>query len=169
MNATPEEWRWIAGYEGLYEVSDLGCVRSHYGRRGGRVLLLKPKVRPGGHLSVTLWKNKKARTRLIHQLVLESFVGPRPEGMLTRHLDGHPENNALPNLSYGTHSENLYDSVRHGTHKSGRERTHCKHGHEFTDENTYWHWNGRAGMYLRTCRACCRIRTRQRRARADAA
>ena len=56
------------------------------------------------------------KKRRAHQLILEAFVGPRPHGYETRHLDGNPLNNQLTNLKYGTQSENQHDSIRHGTH-----------------------------------------------------
>ncbi len=51
----------------------------------------------------------------VHHLVLETFVGPRPEGYLARHLDGNPQNNKVKKLTWGTHKENYADAVRHGT------------------------------------------------------
>jgi NUMOD4 motif./HNH endonuclease. len=127
---TPEEWRDIPGYEGLYRVSNMGRVYST--RRGGR--MLKPTLRRKGYLAVALSRNGSARMRLIHQLVLEAFVGPRPEGFVTRHLDGDPANNTLDNLRWGTYAENVRDSIEHGTHFSpARLKTHCAQGHEFDE------------------------------------
>jgi len=111
-----EEWRPVVGYEGAYEVSDQGRVRSLERRvrlvtrqAGEPTRLVSPRVlRPGpmasGHLSVAIGKGN---SRLVHQLVLEAFVGPRPIGWDSLHLDHNPANNALSNLRYGTRSENL--------------------------------------------------------------
>lgn len=74
----------------------------------------------GGYLSVCLWKASKGHMRRVHQLVLETFVGPRPKGMECRHLDGNKHNNHLKNLKWGTRSENQHDAVKHGTHSNGR-------------------------------------------------
>lgn len=71
----------------------------------------------------------------IHRLVANSFLGPRPAGLDTLHIDGDKTNNAVTNLRYGTRSENELDKVRHGTHHHSA-KTHCKSGHEFTPENT---------------------------------
>lgn len=63
--------------------------------------------------------------RLVHRLVLETFVGPRPAGMECRHLDGNPHNNRVDNLCWGTHAENIQDAVRMGLRsgeKNGRHR-----------------------------------------------
>lgn len=116
-----ELWRPVVGYEAAYEVSDHGRVRSvdrqvPHGRGGGsrfrRGQLLRPGPTSTGHLTVALGKGN---SRLVHHLVLEAFVGPRPpkpfEGL---HFDDCPANNHLSNLRWGTRSANLHDAVRNG-------------------------------------------------------
>lgn len=111
-----EVWKDIPGYEGLYQASNMGQVRSlprvvDRGRWGvsrirGRTL------KPGGNKGyrfVILRRNGKSETRFIHRLVAETFIGPLPEGLCTRHMDGNPGNNAVSNLEYGTNSENQLD------------------------------------------------------------
>ena len=73
-----------------------------------------------GHLMVSLCRNGKVYQKLVHQLVLDAFVGPRPDGMECRHLNGNPQDNRLDNLKWGTHSENQKDAVLHGTHVNNR-------------------------------------------------
>ncbi len=150
MNDTPERWLPLPGYEGLYDVSDHGRVRSWHPWRSHPVPRERSQyVRPDGHMGVGLNKNGVQWSAKVHLLVMSAFVGPRPDGMETRHLDGDPANNVLPNLAYGTKSENALDSVRHGTHFARlRGVTHCKRGHEFSDSNTYLS-DGK-----RHCRAC---------------
>jgi hypothetical protein len=87
--------------------------------------------------------------------VMLAFVGPCPEGMETRHLDGDPANNHRSNLKYGTRSQQRHDDVRHGRHNMAR-KTHCKRGHPFKTENTYEAPDGK-----RYCRSCRRARTRR--------
>lgn len=143
------EWRPVVGHEGLYEVSSTGQVRS-VPRRGTRGKILKPQVRKqrdAGHLLLKVYRNGVQKTVTVHQLVAAAFLGPCPDGMQVRHLDGDPSNNAVSNLAYGTSSENRLDSVRHGTHNNARKIT-CKHGHPFDGHN------GRS----RTC-STCRKRT----------
>ena len=148
----PEHWLPVADYEGLYEVSDLGQVRSLPRRTtSGRVLKPQP-VSKFGHLEASLSRNGKVSRQLVHRLVLAAFVGPCPEGEEVRHLDGNPGNNRLSNLAYGTRGENNLDAVRHGTHYNAR-KTHCDHDHEFTPENTYERPD-RPGT--RTCLQCQR-------------
>jgi hypothetical protein len=117
-----EQWKPVVGYEGVYEVSDLGRVRSldrwvrvGSGRRRTGVRYFTPS--PTG-------KNKKYKrvllrnpdkNRPVHQLVLEAFVGPRPKDCEVRHLDGNPSNNRLDNLDWGTKAENEADKIKHGT------------------------------------------------------
>jgi hypothetical protein len=114
------QWKAIPGYEGFYEVSDQGQVRSverttsHGHRRKQKVL--RAGLDGGGYPKVDLSKDNKQTTRLIHQLVLETFVGPRPEGYETCHKDGVRSNNALKNLRYDTKSENAYDRSGHDRH-----------------------------------------------------
>jgi len=55
------------------------------------------------------------QSKTVHRLVLETFVGPCPPGMEGRHLDGNKQNNGLENLRWGTHYENVLDSIVHGT------------------------------------------------------
>lgn len=62
------------------------------------------------YLCFGLYRNGKKHTRLVHRIVLEAFVGPRPDGYECRHLDGNPFNNALSNLQWGTHEENCQDT-----------------------------------------------------------
>jgi hypothetical protein len=135
------EWRAIPGYEGLYEVSSGGEVRSleRLSIRGvrvkPRVMRLQPNPR-GGHLQVDLHDQEgKRRMAKVHQLVMLAFVGPCPSGHEVLHGDGIPANNRLSNLSYGTKSQNRFDRVRHGTDHNAA-KTHCIRGHEFTEENT---------------------------------
>lgn len=156
-----EQWRAAPGHPG-YEVSDEGRVRSidrTHMTCGGVVRHVRGRVlSPGitkGYRHVTLWADNRQSVRKVHQLVLEAFVGPRPSGLIVRHLNGDPGDNRLANLRYGTSSENEWDSVRHGTHFQAR-KTHCSHGHVFDEANTIH--NGRQ----RICRACKAARDRRR-------
>jgi hypothetical protein len=149
-----EQWRTIPGYEGLYEVSDQGRVRSAR-RRGtsGKVLAHKQAKR-GGYLTVSLLRNCKQTTRPVHSLVLGAFVGLRPADAEIRHFDGDPTNACLSNLAYGTHSENVLDKREHGTDHNVA-KTHCPQGHPYDGENTYV-LPSRPGA--RYCKACSRAR-----------
>lgn len=147
IDAVQEEWRAIAGLEGMYEVSSHGHVRSldrtdrRGRRRRGRILSTEgdiyPKVSlpgPGGQVK-----------RRVHILVAEAFLGPRPPGAVVRHLDDDKGNCAAGNLAYGTQAENVDDAFRNG----GRViKSACIRGHRLEPWNVV-----DVGKY-RACRAC---------------
>lgn len=154
-----EVWKPIPGWEGYYEVSNCGQVRSlprTIRKADGTIQKYKGKIlrgRPGkhGHVYVQLCRNAKPKGALVHRLVMAAFVGPCPEGMEVCHNDGVPGNNLLSNLRYDSHTENAYDSVTHNVHPQAR-KSHCKRGHEFNDVNTVTRkW--RSSTHRR-CRAC---------------
>ncbi|MDP7729481.1 NUMOD4 motif-containing HNH endonuclease [Mycobacterium sp. TY813] len=172
---TEERWLPVVGYEGLYEVSDMGRVRSVYrvvtlknGRRRrapGRVLKLIRHNGRGNHLVVSLFENNRGKQVLVHHLVLDAFVGPRPEGMVCCHNDGDGSNNRVGNLRWDTYGENNLDLVRHGVHVWA-SKTHCPRGHEYSAENTrLYRYHGTWRRYCRTCR---QIANRARKARLKA-
>ena len=161
--SSPEQWTWVAGYEGLYEVSSFGNVRSvdrvepcgnFFRKRSGRELT--QKVRDYGRREVTLCRDGQQRSRFVHHLVAEVFVAERPAGLILCHKDGNPGNNVPDNLYWGTHAENVRDSVRHGTHVKTR-KTHCPRGHPLVAPNLR---PGDLTLGKRTCLACSRAASR---------
>lgn len=134
-------WKPVVGFEGVYEVSDTGLVRSLdrvsiYTRRdqySGRDIVvrrrhtgkvLRPGPRQSGHLSVVLGRDGGSHD--VHILVLTAFSGPCPEGRECRHLDGHPDHNWLDNLCWGTRSENIGDALDHGAMPRGSRKHNAK-------------------------------------------
>lgn len=124
------EHRDIPGYPG-YRVGDDGTVWTR--RRKGCVPGVAGPWRPmklfeqrSGHLFVSLSNGVKGeeKWKRVHRLVLLAFVGPCPDGLQGRHLDGNPKNNNLSNLRYGTRLENAADAIRHGATARG-ERNGC--------------------------------------------
>lgn len=157
---TTEEWRPVLGWEGIYDVSDLGRVRRIARGKGCRPGVVRGGLDNYGYPRVDLTFRGRRRLVRVHRLVAEAFLGPLPGGMETRHLNGDSSDARLVNLAYGTHAENMRDMVEHG--RSGRSKTHCPHGHEYTIENTYIDHRG-----ARNCRIC-RVRWyRNQRANAD--
>jgi len=112
-----EVWKAIPGYEGQYEVSDQGNVRTF--RRGANGRLMKPGRMTQGHLSVALGRRN---SQCVHKLVLLAFVGPAPEKYECRHLNGNPADNRLENLCWGTRSENIKDAYIHGVRDREKNR-----------------------------------------------
>lgn len=122
-----EEWRDVLDWEGLYQVSNLGRVRSVERRakqsrwgtsttRHVRARILKPFTTgptPPVYMLVRLYREGKKVQRKIHHLVAEAFLEPKPfKDALVLHWDDDPKNNAAENLRWGTQSENCYDRER---------------------------------------------------------
>ena len=176
-SGAPERWLPVVGFEGFYEVSDLGRVRSLPRWRVPQARILKPIHfnNNRAYHCVTLCVHGREHRRQVHVLVALAFLGPKPEGMEVRHLDGNPHNCSAGNLTWGTRSENMRDMVRHGTNLNAA-KTHCKHGHEFTPENTVIITtdSGRPGRMCLTCKrksnrlAAARIRAARRSAQTAA-
>lgn len=153
---SPETWRPVVGYEGYYEVSERGRVRSmtrldnHGRRKVGRVL--RAGVAGNGYLLVSLWRDGIAASRTVHSLVAEAFIGPRPEGMDVCHADGDRLNPVATNLRYDTRSANLADAREHGT-LPGTRKTHCPRSHRLTVPNLV-----PSALPVRNCLSCTRER-----------
>lgn len=111
---TPVEHRVIPDFPD-YKVGDDGsvwsCSVSRIYGRPDKWIRLKPRPMKGGYVTVALYHNKKRTDRLVHRIVLETFVGACPDGMEACHADHDPSNNRLDNLSWGTHQENVQQSV----------------------------------------------------------
>jgi len=114
--------------------------------RGG---WLRPQLGGNKHLQLFLRVDGVTRTVRVHTLVALTFLGPRPEGQIVRHLNDDPLDNRPENLAYGTHLDNMRDMARNGGHHNTR-KTHCKQGHPYVPENIYLRPNGN-----RRCKACC--------------
>lgn len=108
-----EAWRPVVGFETRYEVSNLGRMRN----KSGHLLTPSPTGRTM-HLVVTFWQDGKHHTRLVHQLVLEAFVGPRPSGHVGCHRDDRAGDNRLENLFWGTRLQNNAIHKGDGSHLS---------------------------------------------------
>ena len=117
-----ERWRNVVGYEGVYDVSDLGRVRN---AKSGKIK--SPTITPGDKRPyLSLWKSGKCKLSRPHTLVMEAFVGKRPPGMECCHFDGNPGNNRLDNLRWDSPKNNHADKVRHGTAPRGENGPSAK-------------------------------------------
>ena len=122
-----EDFIPVPGYEGLYEVSNLGTVRSldrrilnkaghpECGTRKWRGRVLKPTLNTDGYFRVLLCKEGHQTARRIHSLVAETFLGKRPESLETCHNNGNRTDNCLNNLRYDTPKNNQADRKKHNT------------------------------------------------------
>jgi hypothetical protein len=112
-----EQWKPVVGYEGLYEVSDLGRVRSIHFQGISRIRMLSMNQKKNGYLITELSKGKKQKRIYVHKLVTQAFLGERPLGMEVNHKDGNKLNAALSNLEYVTQAENRDHALRTGLFK----------------------------------------------------
>lgn len=108
-----EQWKDIAEYEGLYQVSDQGRIKSTR-RRGATGGILKVYLDPDGRPLVRLYLRNKSRNIRVCRIVLETFVGPCPAGLECCHWDDVPTNNKVSNLRWDTRKENRADAKRNG-------------------------------------------------------
>jgi hypothetical protein len=109
-----ETWRPVPGWEGLYEVSDIGRVRSRR-RKGARGGILKMPRAARGFRLVGLSKANRLTSKYVHDLVAAAFHGEKPAGLTTRHMDGDVLNNLATNIAYGTAQESHEARLKRGT------------------------------------------------------
>jgi hypothetical protein len=127
-----EHWKPVVGWEQLYEVSNLGGVRSVRRQSsvsknrfyGGKQV--KSILGSRGYLVVNLTGHGKRKQVFLHKLVLEAFVGTRPEGMEACHNDGNRCNPSIDNLRWDTRSANHQDKHKHGTAQIGERANNSK-------------------------------------------
>jgi hypothetical protein len=120
-----EIWKDIKGFEGIYQVSDLGNIKS-LNRIDVRGLNRKGKAKRGrinryGYIQVQLWKNGKSIDKSLHRLVAEAFI-PNPQNKPeVNHKDGDKQNNSVDNLEWSSSKENIEHAVNNGLRKTNGE------------------------------------------------
>lgn len=132
VTVTTEEWKDIPGFEGMYQASSLGRIRSldryvghNYGGKKmltGRVMRLSTLL--GGYKIVNLRDGEKTHRSRVARLVLSAFVGLPAKNMAACHADNTPSNNRIDNLRWDTYAGNEGDKVLAGTSNRG-ERNWC--------------------------------------------
>jgi hypothetical protein len=148
-----ERWLPVVGYEGLYEVTNRGRVRSLDRNVTTRAGVRRYKGRAlrstlvNGYPWVTLSLVGKLTARPVHQLVMEAFVGPRPEGQEVRHLNDIKTDCRWPeNLAYGTKKENFADRLVNGKGNRGE-----RHGLAVTNRDVVASVRARVAAGERQC------------------
>lgn len=124
-----EKWVDIKGYEGYYQVSNFGRVKSLARKEnrkwGNKVIekILKGSVNPIGYLGFCLRKENTEKTIRIHVLLAKHFI-PNPNNYpVVRHLNDIKSDNRLENLAWGTHADNSKDAIKNGLTQKG-EKSH---------------------------------------------
>lgn len=120
-----ETWKSVKCYEGLYEVSNTGKVRTLNYKHTGKVKELALGDNGTGYLRVCLYKEWKCKIFLVHRLVAEAFIGEIPKGLVVNHKDENKHNNNVENLeictikynnNYGTHNKRVSAACKGKTH-----------------------------------------------------
>lgn len=155
-----ETWRDVVGYEGIYEVSDCGRVRTHkdkttytnkHGIRKWKQRYLKDKTPEGRDVRVALWKNGKPKYFLVHRLIAFAFI-PTIEGKdCINHKDGNPKNNCVENLEWCNYLENSRHAFETGLMTNCMKVKLINHlgiEYEFISMSKASRWLGRNNGYI---------------------
>lgn len=127
-----EIWKSIKGYEGLYDVSNCGRVRSYHNNKHG--LLKEPKIITGLnglYATVYLSKNNIKKTHYVHRLVAEHFIANPYHLKEVDHIDGDKMNNCVTNLEWVSHEGNMHHASTHKLFGQSKE-VYC-----VEDDTTY--------------------------------
>lgn len=115
-----EEWRTVVGFEGSYEVSNHGRVRSLFrtGPAGYTLMgrILKQSISSGYPFVALRDETGAMKAPRVHVLVAQAFLGERPKGLVINHIDYNKRNNHVSNLEYVTHKENIHHSAKCARH-----------------------------------------------------
>lgn len=168
-----EVWKPIKGYEGLYEVSNMGRVKSFFSGRWKKVKIMTPNPNREGYIRVKLTKNKTTSQKFVHRLVYESFHGYIPKYVLygignghktlvINHKDENPANNKLDNLEIVSTTQNInYGTAMERRRKSQTNKRNSKKVYQYTaDGKLVKVWPStmecnRNGFDFRNVAACC--------------
>ena len=147
-------WKDVVGYEGMYEVSDDGRVRTHkdkvtytkmHGVRRWKQRVLKEKNPNGRDVRVDLWKDGKPKSFLVHRLVAYAFIPEVGGKSSINHKDGNPRNNKVENLEWCNHLENNNHAFDNGLIKTAIPITITN---KDTGENHYFRSMSKAGKFM---------------------
>ena len=116
-----EFWKDVSGYEGDYQASTYGRVRSC---KNGEWHILKTGIQTHNYYNYVLMKNGIKKTYRAHRLIYETFKGPIPEGMQVNHMDENKHNNCIWNLNLLTNKQN-----GEWSRKSRKNRKGCVSSH----------------------------------------
>lgn len=123
-----EIWKDIKAYENMYQISNMGNVKSLNYKQTGREKILKPSVDKDGYQRVILCKNGYIKNYFVHRLVYEAFYGEIPKGMQVNHINEIKSDNRLENLNLMTPKENCNYGTRNK--RVAEKRKGMKHTEE---------------------------------------
>ena len=166
-----EEWRDVKGFEGYYQISNYGRVKSLeriIGRSNGnkqtiRARILKPCISNSGYYEVPLYKDGKGKQYTVHRLVAEAFL--RNVNLCVNHIDGNKLNNCVENLEWCTYSDNITHAIKYGLVKHepkyGKDNPNAKRIVQIHDGMIVKVWDSmadaqRAGFNFKSISNCCR-------------
>lgn len=110
MNTIKEVWVDVRGFEGIYQISNHGNLKSFKGKPEGRILSNKNKT--GWYFSATLKHNEKFKSVKVHRLIAEHFLDANDTNLVVNHKDGNKQNNHVFNLEWVTPSENVRHAMK---------------------------------------------------------
>lgn len=149
-----EKYVPIVGYEGIYEVSNIGNVRTDknkvtfsklHGIRHWKQRVLKQKTDKGGYKRVTLWKNGKSKDFLVHRLVALAFLDKVQGYDLVNHIDCCTSNNHVDNLEWIDYRGNLMHAYDHQLNKEAQPVVLVN---QETKESHYFYSKSEASKFL---------------------
>lgn len=133
-----EIWKDIKGYEGLYQVSNLGNVRSLNFHREKKIKILKPNLKKDGYYETTLSKNSKFKWVRTHRLVAEAFIPNIYNKPQVNHINGNKLDNKAENLEWCTNQENITHAIITGLEKlNGHENPNAKEVNQYDLNNNF--------------------------------
>lgn len=152
-----EIWKAIEGYEGLYEVSNLGRVRSLNYNHTGKTRVLNPGKDCDGRLFVNLYKNGERNHTQVHRLVGNAFVEGWFEGAVINHLDHNPSNNVYTNLEWTTQKDNCSREKSFGPELNSKKVLQFTKSGDFVREwPSGWEIERQLGFsQSHICQCCC--------------
>lgn len=136
-----EEWRDVKGYEGLYQISNLGTLKrlprfintKHKTKSYQKEKIIKPYTTLKGYKRASLKNEEGARRILIHRLVAEAWIDNPHKKTQVNHIDGVKSNNNVSNLEWCTNQENAIHAFKSGLRKSPEGLNHG--GSKFTKKD----------------------------------
>jgi hypothetical protein len=130
-----EIWKNVIGYEGLYQISNLGIVKRTGSFRGVNKKYLNgysliPIDNGKGYLRIKLTKNNKSKRVMLHRIIAEAFIENKYNKPFINHINSDKKDNKIENLEWCTQSENIKHAVKVGRWTQGKQKIK-KHGNKF--------------------------------------